>query len=382
MKFKFSSAKIGAKQKRLFQILVIAFFGIGSVFAFTMSDSESENIVSKNGNREAFSVVSQELDPHTVRLSALEQSNDLIQLKLDSLEDALEELKEDKSVAQEQSDHLLEETHELIEKIGNLEKTLVEKMEQPAAAVVEKRKLPQLKTWERPGKKDEKHVSFEIPAGTVLKAVLVSGADCSVAVHKPTGPNMVLLRPLDNGQLPRNVRVPLKGSILLGNAIGDISSERVYVRGERMTLVERNGSFIETEVSAYVSGEDGREGMRGVVVDRSGQIVTRAAFAAMLQGLGQGVMSSFQVNMDKDKDGKVANPFQYAFGNAGLHGGASAMGKLSDYYIKRAEQLQPAIQIAAGRVVDIVFTKTVRIGEKDLKKKFEMERAAKRSARE
>ena len=53
---------------------------------------------------------------------------------------------------------------------------------------------------------------------------------------------------------------------------------------------------------------------------------------------------------------------------------------MTDYYIKRAEQLQPAIQIAAGRVVDIVFTKTVKIGEKNLKKKFDMERAAKRGA--
>ena len=50
---------------------------------------------------------------------------------------------------------------------------------------------------------------------------------------------------------------------------------------------------------------------------------------------------------------------------------------MADYYIKRAEQLQPAIQVAAGRVVDIVFTKTVKIGEKDLKKKFDKEREIK-----
>ncbi len=380
---KFSSAKIGAKQKRLFQILILGVLGVSGVLIFSMDASEPEPYA-KKGAEEAFEVVSQEVDPQTVRLSTLEQSNDEIQTRLDSLEDSITELKEDSVESKEQSDQLLKETHTLVDKIGNLEKTLIEKMREAVAPpAVEKRKAaPMLRSWERPVKKGEKHVAYEIPAGTVLKAVLVSGADCSVAVHKPTGPNMVLLRPLDNGQLPRNVRVPLKGSIILGNAIGDISSERVYVRGERMTLVETNGSFIETEISAYVSGEDGREGLRGVVVDRSGQIITRAAFAATLQGIGQGAMSAFQLGVKKDKNENVANPYQYAFGNAGMQGGASAMGKMSEYFIKRAEQLQPAIQIAAGRVVDVVFTKTVKIGEKDLKKKFDMEREAKRRERE
>lgn len=380
---KFSSAKIGAKQKRLFQFLIVGILSVAGVLVFSMSADEPDPII-KKGVDEDFVVVSQEIDPQTVRLSTLEESNNAIQMRLDALEESLAELKEESREAQEQSEQLLKETHVLIDQIGRMEKTLIEKMQQQqqTAATPPKRKAPALRSWERSGKKDEKHVAFEIPAGTVLKAVLVSGADCSVAVHKPTGPNMVLLRPLDNGQLPRNVRVPLKGSIILGNAIGDISSERVYVRGERMTLVERNGSFVETEVSAYISGEDGREGMRGVVVDRSGQIITRAAFAAALQGLGQGAMAAFQVNLDKNKEGNVVNPFQYAFGNAALHSGASAMGRMSDYFIKRAEQLQPAIQIAAGRVVDVIFTKTVKIGEKDLKKKFDLERETKRRERE
>ena len=239
---------------------------------------------------------------------------------------------------------------------------------------------PPLKIWETVEKKEDKNVLFEIPAGTVVKAVLLSGADCSVAIQKPTGPNMILLRPLDNGRLPRNVRVPLKGSIIIGNAIGDISSERVYVRAERMTLVERGGSFVETEVSAYVSGEDGREGLRGVVVDRSGQIISRVAFAAILQGIGQTLQGTLnnqtieklaQTNADKT----ILNVDMLR--NSGFVGGSTALNKLSEYYIKKSEQLQPTIQIAAGRVVDVVFTKTVKIGEKDLKKKFDREREAK-----
>ena len=33
------------------------------------------------------------------------------------------------------------------------------------------------------------------------------------------------------------------------------------------------------------------------------------------------------------------------------------MDKLSEYYIKRAEQLQPVLQVAAGRTVDVVLSR-------------------------
>ena len=63
--------------------------------------------------------------------------------------------------------------------------------------------------------------------------------------------------------------------------------------------------------------------------------------------------------------------------SSSLQGVSNSFNKLSEYYIKRAEQLQPAIQIAAGRVVDVVFVKTVKIGELDLKKKLDQEREIK-----
>ncbi|MBL4709646.1 MAG: hypothetical protein JKY48_14530, partial [Flavobacteriales bacterium] len=44
-------------------------------------------------------------------------------------------------------------------------------------------------------------------------------------------------------------------------------------------------------------------------------------------------------------------------------GAANALEKYADFYIKRAEQLQPVIQVQAGRVVDIVFTEGVDYGQ-------------------
>lgn len=61
---------------------------------------------------------------------------------------------------------------------------------------------------------EKKHVSAYIPAGTMVRCVLVSAADCSVGVSQASDPATVLLRPLSNGKLPRGVRVALKDSII------------------------------------------------------------------------------------------------------------------------------------------------------------------------
>jgi conjugal transfer pilus assembly protein TraB len=380
-----TSDKIATKQKRLYALIVAGLILVGVVVILFLNRNDEQ--VSKNAPRPShFDTISKEVKPEDIRLSTLENFSDVLSGRMQSLEKSILDVREEKALIEGEKGILAQETEELRGKIKALEEDLITKtfypteVEQGIPVEEWQDREPPLKIWEATDKKEAKNVLFEIPAGTVVKAVLVSGADCSVAVQKPTGPNMILLRPLDNGRLPRNVRVPLKGSIIIGNAIGDLSSERVYVRAERLTLVERSGSFVETEVSAYVSGEDGREGLRGVVVDRSGQIITRAAFAAFLQGIGQTVEATLNNQVieklaETTKDQTILNVDLLR--SSALQGGSTALNKLADYYIKRAEQLQPAIQIAAGRVVDVVFTKTVKIGEKDLKKKFDRERSLK-----
>ena len=285
-----TSEKIGTKQKRLYvSVFMGAVVTVGGLVYFFGGQDEPRP---KNVSKPQFDVVSNEVNPEDVRLASLETVSDVLNERVLSLETSLIDIKEEKSVIEREKQQVEQEAQILREKVQVLEESFSRKVSATASA--NQMKHPAASSPKSPSSlpgsprsKGDRNVLFEIPAGVVVKAVLVSGADCSVAVQKPTGPNMVLLRPLDNGKLPRNVRVPLKGSVIIGNAIGDITNERVYIRAERMTLVEKNGSFVETEISAYVSGEDGREGLRGVVVNRSGQIITRVAFAAFFQGVGQ-----------------------------------------------------------------------------------------------
>jgi len=127
--------------------------------------------------------------------------------------------------------------------------------------------------------------------------------------------------------------------------------------------VEKDGVTVEKKVKGWVIGEDGRPGLRGEVVDRSGEAVRDTMIAGMLSGL-----SGF-LKQEATSSVYPVSPFgqthalkgQQALGGAASSGASNAMDKLAEFSIKRAEQMQPVILIASGRVVDVVFQDGVDI---------------------
>jgi conjugal transfer pilus assembly protein TraB len=200
------------------------------------------------------------------------------------------------------------------------------------------------------------HVDKAIPAGTSVKALLVSSIDATCGIYSRSDPQPVKLRILDNGHLPKEVEAKLKGGLIIASAFGDISTERVYMRIERLSKVEANGEFLETSVTGFVSGEDGKFGVRGEVVDKSEKIVANAARSGFLGGLGS-ILQSAVTKHD-------VNEFSFDLIKQSCASGASsAFDMLADYYIKRAEQVMPVIQVTAGRIVDITFTHQTELGD-------------------
>lgn len=214
------------------------------------------------------------------------------------------------------------------------------------------------------------HVSSSIPAGTTVKALLVSSLDAPTGVNSLADPQPVKLRVLDDGHLPKEVKALFKGTIFIGSAYGDLSSERVYMRVERMSQVKNNGDFLETEVVGFVSGEDGKYGVRGVVVDRSDKMVKSAAVSGFFSGMSN-VLSGLSDPLISCGFGeKRADDWRVgALQEGGLRGGTDALDRLSEYYIRRAEQLAPVVQVASGRVVDVTFTHGVDLGDLHTKEK-------------
>lgn len=213
------------------------------------------------------------------------------------------------------------------------------------------------------------HKDSFIPPGTYTKAVLLNGIDVSAGVSSQASPKPVLLRLIDKGSLPNKAFGHLKDCRIIAAAFGDLSSERAYLRLEKLSCVQPNGEVIVTDVDGYVNGEDGKNGLRGPVVIRDTAVLSRGLLGGLLSGLGKATTQSYHstavspfgaVNVSSAKGLDI-------FKQAGSQGVGDAFELMAKYNIQRAEQYQPVIQISAGRFVDVVFHSGSQFGEKKVR---------------
>jgi conjugal transfer pilus assembly protein TraB len=202
-----------------------------------------------------------------------------------------------------------------------------------------------------------KTAALYLPAGSYSKAVLVSGVAAATATNAQSNPQPIMLRLVDDGNLPRGFKSRVRDAVLLGACYGDISSERVLCRLETMSWVEKDGTTVEKKVEGWVMGEDGRSGLRGEVVDRSSDVAREAFGAGLLSAVAnffkyEATSSVFPVSPFGQTN---AMNSKQALQGAAASGAGSALDKLADFSIKRAEQMQPVIMVASGRIVDVVF---------------------------
>ena len=227
------------------------------------------------------------------------------------------------------------------------------------------------------GDKREKVKNKEdtILAGSFAKAVLLGGVDASTALTSSSDPRPILIRLIDRGTLPRKFQSDLKDCHIVGSGYGDLSSERVFARLEKLTCVERvSGEIIETEVAGYVTGEDGRAGIKGIVVEKGRGYLAKSVLGGVLQGVA-GVFNPSQPAVINPMGAFIPKRSTSDKFNEGMMSGASSsMDRLSKYYIDRAESIQPIIQIESGRIVDVVFTEGADIGSSRVKERLSIKR--------
>jgi len=208
-------------------------------------------------------------------------------------------------------------------------------------------------------KKEEKKPRTVIPAGSFVRAVLLSGLDAPAGGKAISNPHPVLLRITDEAVLPNLFKADVKECFLLGSGYGDLSSERAYIRLEVLSCVKEDGTAVQKKVKGFVAGEDGKEGLRGRVVTRQGQLLARALIAGFLEGVAR-AFSTANTNVIVSPQGALTTVKPDQALAVGLAGGFSeAAKKLADFYVKLASQMFPVIEIQAGRKVDVVFLESV-----------------------
>ena len=224
--------------------------------------------------------------------------------------------------------------------------------------------IPQPKTADAPhegaGKVAPQTIDTYLPV-SFTRGVLLGGLDAPTGGQSQTNPHPILIRLSDNSVLPNRFRAEYRECFVIAAGYGDISSERAYLRTESLSCVRADGTALEVRIQGSVYGEDGKVGMRGRLVTKQGQMLANALMAGVVSGIGQGI-STANTTYSTSALGQVATTGGSDALRAGLGSGVGkALDRLAQYYIKLAEQTFPVIEVDAGREIDVVITKGVRI---------------------
>lgn len=196
-----------------------------------------------------------------------------------------------------------------------------------------------------------------VPAGSILTGVLLAGVDAPTGRLGRDDPVPVLARIKEEAILPNRFHANVRECFIVASAVGDLSSERAQLRSEAISCVRRDGGVIETRLAAYGVGEDGKAGLRGRLVSKQGQVISRALIAGFAEGMARAFTPSRIPVLSTSGRGGFEDIATAEIAEAGaLSGIGSALDRLSQFYIRMAEQMFPVIEIDAGREVAFVVT--------------------------
>lgn len=213
------------------------------------------------------------------------------------------------------------------------------------------------------GDGDAKNVKQYIPAGSFASVRLLSGVDAPTGGAANANPIPVLLRVMTDGTLPNFFHSNVSSCHVVASAHGEISSERAHIQLERISCVLLNGNVIETRVKGYITGEDGKAGMRGRLVSKQGSLIARSLLTGLASGFGRTLQQQSQ-QLATSPLGAVAtvDPSRVLQAGAGA-GISSALEKIADYYLQRANEIYPIIEIAANRKGEAILQEGVSLDQ-------------------
>lgn len=204
-----------------------------------------------------------------------------------------------------------------------------------------------------------------IPSGSILSGTLLTGLDAPTAASSKNEPFPALLRIKTDAILPNFNRMDIQECFLLAGGFGELSSERVLMRAERLSCVTQSGGVIETGIDAFASGEDGKVGVRGRLVTRMGAALANSLLAGFAAGAAQ-VFTPMRVPVlsNDPSSGYFENRDPSQAAQSGLGSGASSsLTRLADFYMNLAEQTFPTIEIDSGRSINFVLVRGVTLPE-------------------
>jgi conjugal transfer pilus assembly protein TraB len=220
--------------------------------------------------------------------------------------------------------------------------------------------------------------SVYLPPASIVTVALINGMDAPTSQGARRDPFPAMVRVQYDAILPNRFKADIKDCHAIISGFGDLSSERAYLRGERISCVRNDGQVVEAALDAYAVGEDGKAGIRGRLVSKQGAIVARS----LLAGVASGAAEAFNVSpIPVLQTGNVGSTKQYQQNyspdmaqGAAASGASSALERIAQFYIDMAENIFPVIEVDAGRQIELVLSKGAELKFSQVKKRSPRER--------
>lgn len=206
--------------------------------------------------------------------------------------------------------------------------------------------------------------AVHLPAGSIISGTLLTGGDFATNNQAKKDPFPTLLRVKHEAWLPNRYKMDIRECFLIASGYGDLGSERAYMRAETLSCVRNDGAVIETGINAFASGPDGKAGIPGRLVSKTGQLIAKSMLAGMLSGIG----TAFQpqkvtpLQTTPGSEPQMQTPsIDQVLGNASMSGMHSAMDKIATYYLDAAKNIFPTVEVNAGQPVDFILIKGTKL---------------------
>lgn len=220
----------------------------------------------------------------------------------------------------------------------------------------------------RQSARDRRGAEFEevpdtvyLPSGSLFQGVLINGMDAPTGGSDRSDPFPVTIRLTSLAFLPNRFTTNLRECFVLAAGFGRLDDERVHLRTERLSCVTDASLVVDIPLEGYITGEDGKVGLRGTVVERTGALLAKTALAGLASGLSFALQPRIENSI---QTGSEAGGIEYSQPDLGdmlessaYAGVSQAMDRLAQYYLDRAEQIFPVIELDAMRTVNVHLTK-------------------------
>ena len=212
--------------------------------------------------------------------------------------------------------------------------------------------------------KKKVEMKITLPSGSFMKAQLLNGADAPIGGAGKSNPVPVLIRIQNIATLPSAIKMNLKGCFAICDGYGDLSTSRANLQLRNISCLDRSGkAVIDQAVEGYLVDEDGKAGLKGVTVWKGSEIVTRAAFAGFIQGIGNGLKTATS-NSSLTALGTVTSmgtsAQEIALSGAG-NGISTAADELQKFYMELVHQSLPVVSVGATKQVTLIILKKTEL---------------------